>query len=79
MDNNNSLSAQSEIAIPEAYRNKVYIRRRDCADASGLTVDHFDRLAWKKQGPRFVKMSSRGPALYPVREFFEWLHSLGAK
>ncbi len=65
-----------DIKIPEAYAGRAYMRRRDCADASGLSVAYFDRLAWQEQPPKFIKTSPRGAALYPVREFFDWLHSL---
>ena len=63
--------------IPEKYSGRAYLRRAECSDISGLKVPFFDRLAWKGEGPPFVKTSPRGPALYPVAEFFEWLANLG--
>lgn len=67
-----------DTSTPGAYRHKVYMRRTECAEVSGLSTDYFARIAWKGEGPPFVKPSGpRGPALYPVKEFFEWLHGLG--
>lgn len=64
--------------IPERYRHKTYMRRAECAETSGLSVAHFDRLAWKGEGPPFIKPGgNRSPALYPVQEFFDWLNNLG--
>jgi hypothetical protein len=63
--------------IPEKYRGRARLTRKDCADIAGRSVAFFDRLAWKGEGPPFIKASQRGPVSYPVPEFFEWLEGLG--
>jgi len=59
--------------IPEFYKAFVYMRRAQCACASGFSVAFFDRLAWKGEGPPFRKTGKRSPAMYPTGEFFVWL------
>jgi predicted DNA-binding transcriptional regulator AlpA len=59
--------------IPESFRHKAYIRRREAADVSGLSVAQFERLSWAKQGPPTIKKGR--VVLYPVPEFFAWLAS----
>lgn len=65
-----------QVFIPPKYQGRAFLKRKECADVSGLSVSLFDRLAWKKEGPPFVKASERSPALYPVPEFFQWLATL---
>jgi hypothetical protein len=73
MQNNNTKKDDS--IVPEFYRRFAYLRRTQCASASGYTVAFFDKLAWRGEGPTFHKTGKRSPALYPTREFFEWLHN----
>lgn len=64
---------KQQLFIPERYRGRAYLKRSECADVSGFSVAYFDRLAWKRTGPPFVKASEHGPTRYPVPEFFQWL------
>lgn len=68
-----------QFEVPEAYKNRSSITRAEFADATGLSVAYFDQLAWKGEGPEFIKTSPRGRALYPVPRAFEQLTAYLAK
>ncbi len=60
--------------VPEPYRGRSHLRRKECAAISGLSIAFFDRAAYEGSGPPYAKLGNA--TLYPVREFFGWLEAL---